>query len=65
MSYNTFNGWKKRGRVVMQGERGQFENEYGDKMFHRGQTTLIGGIEKITVYRDRSGRFIKKIVEIR
>ena len=65
MSYNTFNGWKKRGRVVMQGERGQYENEYGDKMFHRSQTTLIGGVEKITVYRDRSGRFIKQTVEIR
>ena len=65
MSFNTFNGWKKRGRVVMQGERGQYENEYGDKMFHRSQTTLIGGVEKITVYRDRYGRFIKKTVEIR
>ena len=65
MSFNTFNGWKKRGRVVMQGERGQHENEYGDKMFHRSQTTLIGGVEKITVYRDRYGRFIKKTVEIR
>lgn len=63
--FNTFNGWKKRGRVVMAGQRGQFENEYGDKMFHRNQTCLIGGVEKITVYRDRNGRFIKQTIEVR
>ena len=58
--YSTFNGWKKKGRVVMAGQRGQFENEYGDKMFHKDQTTLIGGVERITVYRDPYGRFIKQ-----
>lgn len=63
--YNTFNGWKKRGRVVMQGQRGQYENEYGDKMFHKNQTTMIGGVERITVYRDQRGRFIKQTVVIR
>lgn len=64
MSYSTFNGWKQRGRVVAQGERGQFRNEYGDKMFHRSQTVPIGGVERITVYRDSFGRFVKKTVEI-
>jgi hypothetical protein len=63
--FNTFNGWKKRGRVVMQGERGRYENEYGDKMFHKSQTCLVGGVERITVYRDHYGRFVKKTVEIR
>lgn len=58
--YNTFNGWKLRGRVVMAGERGTFRNEYGDKMFHKSQTCLIGGTEKITVYRDQFGRFVKQ-----
>lgn len=62
MSYSTFNGWKRQGRVVASGERGSFYNEYGDKMFHRNQTVPIGGIEKITVYRDEFGRFIKKTV---
>ena len=60
--HNTFNGWKLRGRVVMQGERGLFRNEYGDMMFHRSQTTPIGGIERITVYRDTRGRFVKQTV---
>lgn len=60
---NTFNGWKLRGRVVMQGERGLFRNEYGDMMFHRSQTTPIGGVERITVYRDTRGRFLKRTVE--
>lgn len=58
--HNTFNGWKKRGRVVAAGERGRYENEYGDKMFHRSQTVPIGGIERITVYRDPYGRFVKR-----
>lgn len=61
--HNTFNGWKLRGRVVMQGERGLFRNEYGDMMFHRSQTTPIGGVERITVYRDTRGRFVKRTVE--
>ena len=61
--FNTFNGWKKRGRAVMSGERGGYENEYGDKMFHSSQTTPIGGVEKITVYRDRSGKLIKRTVQ--
>lgn len=60
--YKTFNGWKKVGRVVMQGQRGQFENEYGDKMFSLEQTCPIGGVERITVYRDRNGRFVKKTI---
>ena len=60
--FKTFNGWKKAGRVVMQGQRGQFENEYGDKMFSVEQTCPIGGVERITVYRDRSGRFVKKTI---
>lgn len=59
--HNTFNGWKKRGRVVMAGQRGEYENEYGDKMFHERQTCLIGGVERITVYRDNSGRFVKQV----
>jgi hypothetical protein len=63
MKYSTFNGWKLQGRVVMQGEKGQFRNEYGDKMFARNQTTPIGGIERITVYRDTRGRFVKQIIE--
>ena len=46
----------------MQGERGLFRNEYGDKMFHRDQTTPIGGVERITVYRDTRGRFVKQTV---
>lgn len=37
-SYNTYNGWKLRGRQVMEGERGIFRNEYGDWMFSRDQT---------------------------
>ena len=60
MSYSTFNGWKKQGRVVCQGERGTHYNEYGDKMFHRSQTKPIGGVERITVYRDQFGRFVKQ-----
>ena len=39
--HNTFNGWKKRGRVVAAGERGRYENEYGDKMFHKSQQCLL------------------------
>lgn len=61
--YKTFNGWRLVGRVVMKGERGLRRNEYGDFLFHKNQTTLIGGIERITVYRDQSGRFIKQTVE--
>ena len=38
----------------------EYENEYGDKMFHKNQTTPIGGVERITVYRDNSGRFVKQ-----
>lgn len=58
--YNTFNGWKKRGRVVAAGQRGSFENEYGDKMFHRNQTVAKGPVEVIRVYRDPYGRFIRR-----
>lgn len=58
--HKTFNGWRLQGRVVMAGERGEFRNEYGDMMFHRRQTTPIGGVEKIVVYRDNRGRFVKQ-----
>lgn len=58
--YSTFNGWKQKGRVVAQGQRGSFRNEYGDKMFHKNQTLPIGGVERITVYRDSYGRFVKQ-----
>lgn len=58
--HNTFNGWKRQGRVVMAGERGVFRNEYGDAMFSREQTCPIGGVERITVYRDQNGRFVKQ-----
>lgn len=61
--YKTFNGWKRAGRVVMAGQRGSYYNEYGDKMFHLDQTTPIGGVERITVYRDTLGRFVKRTVE--
>lgn len=60
--YSTFNGCKRKGRVVTQGQRGVYENEYGYKMFHRNQTLSIGGVERITVYRDNYGRFVKKTV---
>ena len=46
MSHKTFNGWKREGRVVDVGQRGQYRNEYGDMMFHRSQTVPIGGVEK-------------------
>ena len=62
--HNTFNGWKLRGRVVAAGERGAFRNEYGDKMFHRSQTVPIGGVEKIVVYRDNRGRFVRSTTVI-
>jgi hypothetical protein len=61
----TFNGWKQRGRVVAAGERGLFRNEYGDMMFSREQTVPIGGVERITVYRDQRGRFVRQTVDIR
>lgn len=61
--YKTFNGWRQAGRVVMQGQRGSFKNEYGDYMFHKDQTCPIGGVERITVYRDNRGRFVKQVVE--
>lgn len=40
--YSTFNGWKLQGRVVEYGQKSQFRNEYGDKMFHINQTVLRG-----------------------
>lgn len=55
----TFNGWKKSGRVVKAGERAISRNEYGDALFAKHQTKMIGDIETITIYRDRSGRFIR------
>lgn len=62
--YNTFNGWRLKGRQVMAGERGSHRNEYGDMMFHKSQTCLRNGIETITVYRDSRGRFIKQTTRI-
>lgn len=40
--YNTFNGWKRHGRVVASGERGCYRNEYGDMMYHVGKTVPRG-----------------------
>jgi hypothetical protein len=40
--YNTFNGWKRLGRVVEQGQFSGIRNEYGDKMFHVNQTVPRG-----------------------
>jgi hypothetical protein len=40
--YNTFNGWKRQGRVVEIGSRSGVRNEYGDKMFHISQTVRRG-----------------------
>lgn len=57
--YKTFNGWRLVGRVVDQGQRGVFRNEYGDMMFHKSQTKRKGPVETITVYRDEFGRFIR------
>lgn len=60
-SYNTYNGWKLRGRQVMEGERGLFRNEYGDWMFSRDQTVseFKDSYELVLVKRDRFGRFVK------
>ena len=40
--YNTFNGWKLRGRVVAVGERGSHRNVYGDMMYSIYQTVPRG-----------------------
>lgn len=40
--YQTFNGWKRNGRVVIQGTKGLFRNEYGDYMYHVSQTVPRG-----------------------
>lgn len=60
-TYNTYNGWKLRGRQVMEGQRGQFRNEYGDWMFSRDQTVseFKDSYELVLVKRDRFGRFVK------
>ena len=58
-TYNTYNGWKLRGRQVMEGERGLFRNEYGDMMFSRDQTIKKFSYELILVRRCKyTGRFI-------
>ena len=60
-SYNTYNGWKLRGRQVMEGERGHFRNKYGDMMFSRDQTVrkLKDDYELVMVRRCKyTGRFI-------
>lgn len=62
--YNTFNGWKRQGRVVAAGQRGEFRNEYGDMMFHKRQTLVKGSEEVIRVYRDSFGKFIRKETRI-
>lgn len=41
MSYGTYNGWRRQGRTVMQGERAEGRNEWGDKIFHISQTTKL------------------------
>lgn len=59
--YQTYNGWKLRGRQVRFGEKGCFRNEYGDYMFHKSQTKSVHddeSVEVILVKRDRYGRFI-------
>lgn len=62
MSYNTYNGWKLRGRQVLAGERGLFRNEYGDYMFSRAQTKpILDDYEVIVIKRDRYGRFVKQV----
>ncbi len=60
-TYNTYNGWKLRGRQVMEGERGRFRNEYGDWVFSRDQTVseFKDSYELVLVKRDRFGRFVK------
>lgn len=63
--YNTFNGWKLKGRVVDAGQRGQYRNEYGDFMFHKSQTKPLGPVETITVYRDDRGRFVRETRVVR
>lgn len=63
--FNTFNGWKAKGRVVMAGEKSQYKNQFNDGMFHRSQTCLKNGVETITVYRDKGGRFIRQTTTIR
>lgn len=58
--FQTFNGWKLRGRQVMAGERGAYRNEYGDYMFHKDQTKpLHKDVEILVVYRDKNGKFKK------
>jgi hypothetical protein len=48
--YNTFNGWKRLGRVVAIGERGSFRNEYGDFMYHFHQTVARQGNRRPAYY---------------
>lgn len=60
--YNTYNGWKLRGRSVYAGERGAFRNEYGDMMFHKSQTVRTAS-KKVTIYRDRFGYVVRKEVQ--
>lgn len=52
--YNTFNGWKLRGRVVEYGSVSHIRNEYGDKMFHVSQTVPRGS----NLYYDRPRRAV-------
>lgn len=58
MSYNTFAGWKLRGRVVDVGERGQFRNKCGDYMFHKSQTVRVA-TKEVVVYRTPTGRRVR------
>lgn len=59
--YNTYNGWKLRGRQVMEGQRGLFRNEYGDWMFSLNQTVnrFRGSYGLVLVKRDLFVRFVK------
>lgn len=60
MSYKTFNGWKQYGRVVCQGQRGYFRNEYGDYMYHVGQTKIRGG-KTTVITQDYFGNTVRKV----
>lgn len=61
-NFRTYNGWRAAGRVVMAGQRGIRRNEYGDFLFAFDQTCEKnpGKLERITVYRDSTGRFVRK-----
>lgn len=59
--YKTFNGWRQIGRVVAAGEKGLFNNEYGDAMFSKSQTVPKG--KQVTTYYNQFGSRIRRVVE--